>query len=63
MLLLVMLISLSLNLKNNQDTIKVGQKAKQVQRTIKFQNASDLTIEKLDSLLIQFNKIDSLTNK
>lgn len=61
MLLLLLLISWLPNLIINQDTTKTNNNVKQ--RSIEFMNASELTLDKLDSLMLKFSKIDSLTNK
>jgi predicted GNAT superfamily acetyltransferase len=64
MLLYALLISWWLNLTNNQDTVKAEPEKEQVKtRSVEFINASELTLDKLDSLILKFQKIDSLIKK
>ena len=61
MLLLLLLISLLPNLNLNRDTVRQDTiKNVSLKKSVRQSNA---TMDKLDSLLIKFNKLDSLTKK
>jgi len=59
MYLVSMLISCLLSLNEPSDTVRVNKRVSQM-RSI---NQSEMAIDKLDSLIIKFNKVDSLIKK